>query len=99
MARKELNKCVPKNIPDLEEPCPICPLTKATRIPRGITIDVSKSPPGFMLQIDFAFSMLGASVDLPRLLWLYVLLIHNLFGFHTEVNGHLLTSSDYLSLH
>ena len=46
---------LPENIPYLEEPFPICLLTKATKIPRGPTTDVSKSPPGFMLQMDFDF--------------------------------------------
>ena len=30
-------------------------MTKATKIPRGPTTDVSKFVPGFMLQMDFAF--------------------------------------------
>ena len=46
---------LPKNHPDLEEPFHICLLTKATKITRGPTIDVSKIFPGSMLQIDFAF--------------------------------------------
>ena len=29
--------------------------TKATKFPRGPTIDVSKFSPGFMLQMDFSF--------------------------------------------
>ena len=29
------------NIPDLEEPCPICLLTNETKITRGPTIDAS----------------------------------------------------------
>ena len=55
MSGKWLMKGFPKYIPDLEEPCPICPLTKATKITKGATIDVSKSPPGFMLQMYFVF--------------------------------------------
>ena len=46
---------LPKNLPDLEEPFHIFLSTKATKIPRGPTIDVSKHFPGSMLQIDFAF--------------------------------------------
>ena len=46
---------LPENLPELEEPCPICILTKATKISRGPTTDVSKFAPGFMLQMDFAF--------------------------------------------
>ena len=46
---------LPENLPELEDPCPICLLTKATKISSGPTTDVSKFPPGFMLQMDFAF--------------------------------------------
>ena len=45
---------LPKNLPELEEPCPICLLTKATKTPRVPTTDVSKFAPGFMLQMDFS---------------------------------------------
>ena len=55
MARKGLMEGLPENLPELEEPCPICPLTKATKIPRGSTIDVSKFSPRFMLQMYFLF--------------------------------------------
>ena len=44
---------LPENLPELEEPCPICLLTKATKIYRGPTTDVFKFAPGFMLQMDF----------------------------------------------
>ena len=44
-----------ENIPDLDGPCLICMLIKATKLPRGPTTDVSKFCPGFMLQMDFAF--------------------------------------------
>ena len=46
---------LPENLPDLEEPCTIFMFTKATRISRGPTTDVSKFAPGFMLQMDFSF--------------------------------------------
>ena len=45
---------LPENITDLEEPCPICLLTKATITPRFPTTYVSNFAPGFMLQMDFA---------------------------------------------
>ena len=48
-------KYLPTNIPDLEEPCPIFLLTKATEINKGPTIDVSKLSPELMLQICSAF--------------------------------------------
>ena len=46
---------LPENIPDLEEPCPIFLLTKANKIHRGPTTDISKFAPGFMFQMDFVF--------------------------------------------
>ena len=55
MARKLLMEFLPTNLPDLEYPCPICLLTKATKMPRGTTIDVSKISPGFMLHMDLSF--------------------------------------------
>ena len=55
MERKGLMGGIPKNLPDLEEPCPICLLTKENKIPRGPTTYASKSPPGFMLQMYFSF--------------------------------------------
>ena len=55
MARKGLMEGLPENFPEFEEPCPIYILTKATKIPRGPTTDVSKFAPGFMLQMDFSF--------------------------------------------
>ena len=42
-----------ENLPYFEKPCPIFLLTKATKIPRGTTIDVSKFAPGFILQMGF----------------------------------------------
>ena len=41
--------------PDLEEPFSIFLLTKATKIPRSTTIDVSNFAPVFMLQMDIEF--------------------------------------------
>ena len=49
MAIKGIMKGLQKHSPDLEWPCPIC-----FKIPRGPTIDVSKSAPRFMLQMDLA---------------------------------------------
>ena len=46
---------LPENILDLEEPCPIFLLTKATKITRGLTTDFSNFAPGFMLQMYFSF--------------------------------------------
>ena len=53
MVNKGLTKGLPITLRDLEDPCPICLLTKATEIPIVLTIDVSKSAPGFILQINF----------------------------------------------
>ena len=55
MARKGRTEGIPENLPELEEPCPICLLTKSTKTSRGPTTDVSKISTGFMLQMDFAF--------------------------------------------
>ena len=55
MARKLLMEGLPKNLPDLEEPCPICILTKSTKIIRGTTTDISKFATVFMLQMYYDF--------------------------------------------
>ena len=55
MAIKGLKEVLPKHIPGSEYPCPIFLWTKANKIPRGPTIDVSKFPPWFMIQMDFEF--------------------------------------------
>ena len=55
MSIKGLIESIPQNIPYLEEPCPICLMTKSNRIPRDPTTDVSKFPHGFMLQMNFSF--------------------------------------------
>ena len=55
MSRKGLMEGLQENLPELEESCHICILTKATKIPRGPTTYVSNSPPGFTLQMDFTF--------------------------------------------
>ena len=56
MARKGLTKDPQKHFLELEETWLICILTKVTQIPRGLTIDVSKFAPGFVLQMNFSFS-------------------------------------------
>ena len=91
MERKGLMEGIPESIPDLEEPLPICILTKANKTPRGPTTNVYNPPPGFMLEKDFVFSMLKPSMYLPRLLWLYALILHTPLYLHPEVNVHLLT--------
>ena len=53
MARKGLMEGLPKNLPDLEETCPIFILTKETKTSEGLTVDVSKIYPGFILHMDF----------------------------------------------
>ena len=55
MTVKLLMKVIPNNLPDLEESCPIFLQTKATKITRGPTIDISNFAPGFMIQIYFSF--------------------------------------------
>ena len=46
---------LPENLPDLEETCNICLLTKQTKIPRDTTTDISEFAPGFRIQMDFSF--------------------------------------------
>ena len=55
MARKLLMEGLQKDIPDLEDNCPIFLLSKATKNSRGPTTDVSKFSPGFMIQMYFSF--------------------------------------------
>ena len=55
MARKVLMEVSPENIPHFVKPCTICLLIKATKIPIGPTIDVSKFPSRFMHHMDFVF--------------------------------------------
>ena len=55
MARKGTMEVIPTNLPDLEEPCAICLLTKETKISRFPNIDVYIISPGFILQMDFSF--------------------------------------------
>ena len=44
----------------------------------------------------FRFSMLRVSVEILRLFWIYVLLLHTPLGFHTESKVILLTYSKFL---
>ena len=83
---------LPTNLPDLKYPFPICLLTKATKIPRDTIIDVSKFAPGFILHMDFAFFNAESILDVSRLLWLYIMLIHYPLDFHPEANARFLTS-------
>ena len=55
MSRKMLIEALSENLPHLDEPWPVFILTKATKIPRGLTTDVSEFSPGFMIQMDFEF--------------------------------------------
>ena len=64
MARKVFKEGIPENLPEFEEPCPICLLTKVTKITPCLTTDTSKSSSGFILHIYFDFPMLKESVDL-----------------------------------
>ena len=68
MTRKGRMKVIPKNIPDLEQPCPICLFTKVTKIPIGPIIDVLNLPLGSHFKLILHFSTLKASVDFPRIL-------------------------------
>ena len=98
-ARKVIMEAPPENLPDFEEHCPISLLAMSTKITRGPNTDVLYFAPGFMLQMDSEFLILKAYVYLPRLLWLYILLLCTRLYFHPEANVHILTSSNCLSLH
>ena len=63
MSRKGLMKGLSTNLPDLEEPCLIFLLTKATKIIGVPKIDELNFSPGVMIQIDFRISMLKSSMD------------------------------------
>ena len=76
MSRIGLLEDLPTNLPDLEYPWTICLFAKANKISISPIIDVSKFSPRFILQMDFIFSTLKASVHLPLLLWIYVQLLH-----------------------
>ena len=82
MARKVLTKGFPTNLPDLEEPCHICLLTKATKNPRGPNIDVSIPSLGSYFTWILRILMLNVSMYLSLLLWIYVLLLHTPLDFH-----------------
>ena len=60
MVVKGIMKGLPENISDLEETCPICLLTKATKIPRVMKNDVSKFAPGLMIQIYCVYFNVGS---------------------------------------
>ena len=55
MARKRLKEGLQENIPDFEGPFKIYLLTKATKIIRGKTTDVSRLAPGLILQMHLTF--------------------------------------------
>ena len=68
MAIKGLLEGLIENLPEMEYPCAIFLLTKATKIPIGPTTDVSKFVPGFMLQMHFASSsVLNKHYHVPTL--------------------------------
>ena len=54
MEIKGLIKSLSTNLPYLSETCPMFLLIKETTITRGLNIDISNSPPGFMIKMDFA---------------------------------------------
>ena len=47
----------------------------------------------------YYFSIMKASMDLPWILWLYVMILHTPLGLYPESNWRLLTSSYFLSIH
>ena len=83
---------IPTNLPDFEEPFPICLLTKSTKIPRDTTIYVLKFASGFIIQMSFSFLDIKIIRGFNSSLWLYVMLIHTPLDFHPEANIRLFTS-------
>lgn len=55
MADLGIVKGLPKKIPKLSVPCPICMIAKATRLIRQPTVDMSNVPIGTRIQADFTF--------------------------------------------
>ena len=55
MEIKGLMKSLSTNLPYLSETCPMFLLIKETTITRGLNIDISNSPPGFMIQMYITF--------------------------------------------
>ena len=54
-----------KHFPYLEEHRPICILTKTTKNPRSMNIDVSTFDPNSMLQMDFSFLKINIICRFP----------------------------------
>ena len=80
-----------ENLPDLEHPFSIYLMTKATKMFIVSTNDVSKSPLGFMLHMDFAFFNVESIRGLNRILWIYTLLFHTHLDSQKEASVHHLT--------
>ena len=79
MTRKGLMEGLQENLPELEEPWPICLMNKALTL-------------GSCFRWILRFSVLKASVDLPQFLWLYVLLFHTPLDTYQGIFFHLFTS-------
>ena len=88
-----------ENLPRLEYPCPICISTKATKFSRGLTTDVSKFPPSFVLQMDFEFFNVESIRGFTSNFWIYVMLLCTPLYFHPEAKVRLFISSNFLPLH
>ena len=96
MARKELMKGHPANIPDLKRTRTICLLTKATKNNRGRTVYVSKFPPGFTLQIYLVFFSVESICGFTSNFVATCSVTSYPFGFTQKRKFYLFTSSNSL---
>ena len=92
MATKGLMEGLPENLPELEDPYPICLFTNATKSPRSPTNDVPKFALVFMLQMYFSFFNVENIHILTQILWLHDLILHSSLYSHPEESVHLFTS-------
>ena len=74
MTRKVLMEGLRTNIPDLKEPCPICPNT-----------DVSKFASGFMFYMDFAFFNIESIRGFTSTFVVVCSATSHLFGFPSRI--------------
>jgi len=55
LAQHQLITGLPKNLPVMDKPCPICLAMKSTKLPRKKKVDWTKYEPGESIHMDFAF--------------------------------------------
>jgi len=55
LARNDLITGLPRNLPPMDKPCPICLAMKSRKLPRKKKVDWTQFDPGESLHMDFAF--------------------------------------------